>query len=374
MHLTLVIYAMGAGGAEKIMSLIANYWAAKGWQVTLLTMSDKPSFYKLHPAVKFCPLSLAGVSANKLAAASNNLKRLYQLRKAIKATAPDVVISFINVQNILTLLALWGTKIPVIVSEHTEPTQAYDMNRIWKLLHKTSYRLAAKIVILTDFAKGYFPQNLQQKIVVIPNPAVLPDDFRLEQRPISTADGKIIALGRLVEPKGFDLLLTAFSQLAPHYPGWSLEIWGEGPERARLEALRAKLGLDERVQMPGLTNQPLEKLKQADLFVLSSRREGFPTVLWEAMACGLPVISFDCATGPSTIVRDKLDGRLVPPEDTTALAATIAQLINNPAERSKLAARAPEVLQRFNIEKIMRQWEVQLATVNLANPVLVQYG
>ncbi|HWV13485.1 MAG TPA: glycosyltransferase [Sphingobium sp.] len=188
---------------------------------------------------------------------------------------------------------------------------------------------------------------------VIPNPTYAPiqlDDARPNGR-------RIVAVGRLVPQKGFDLLLAAFAQVADRIPDWSLTIWGEGPERVRLEAQRDALGLRDRVALPGVTREHGGWLREADIFILSSRFEGWGIVIGEAMAAGVPVISFDCRWGPGEMISDGISGLLVPDGDIAALGEAIAALSADADQRLRLSEGARMAAQRFTIDRVLAQWE-----------------
>jgi glycosyltransferase involved in cell wall biosynthesis len=200
----------------------------------------------------------------------------------------------------------------------------------------------------------------------MPNPIAVepPDKASAPPRPRRT----LIALGRFGPEKGFDLLIDAFSRIAERHPWWDLWIWGDGPLRTELERQRDRLGLADRVFLPGRTSTPHEELRKADLFAMSSRREGFPMALGEAMACGLPAVSSDCPSGPRQIIRPDVDGLLVPPEDAQALASALSAVMGDDALRARLASRAPEVLERFGLEQIMARWEALLSEIHAEEP------
>lgn len=364
MRLILVIYSLTSGGAERVASIMANYWAAKGWSITLLTMDDGsvPPFYNLDPRIKHIPLGLDRKSPNQLYGIWNNLKRIRQLRLKLIEFKPDAAIAFLDTIGVVTILAAQGLKIPVIVDEQIHPAM-YPVGRAWEILRQLTYPRTDRVVAITARALSYFSPQIQSRGCVIPNPA-LPSEDRGENSSDKLLDRpSLIAVGRLHQQKGFDILLQAFAKLKDSHPEWRLIILGEGELRSELETLRDRLGLAERVNFRGVVKNPSDFLKQADIFVMSSRFEGFPNALCEAMACGLPVISTDCLSGPKEIICDGVDGILVPNEDVSALAAAMERLMSNEEERRSLATRAPEVIERFSLEKIMGMWEALLREV-----------
>jgi glycosyltransferase involved in cell wall biosynthesis len=202
-------------------------------------------------------------------------------------------------------------------------------------------------------------------IYVIPNAVEAPPNnssfsARSETSSDPTQPHWIVAMGRLVRQKGFDLLIEAFSRIADRHPQWSVKILGEGPARASLKKLIVEKGLDGRVLLAGWEPDPVFVLKQSDLFVLSSRFEGFPNALLEAMACGLPSISFDCPSGPAEIIRDTIDGLLVPAEDVGTLASTIDRVLGDESLRQRLSAEAVCVVDRFSAERYFANWDAVL--------------
>lgn len=360
-RLTLVIASLQMGGAERVMTELANHWASRGWRIALVHFSppEMEPVFPLDSRVTEERLGLFRVSRSPISAAINNLRRIVVLRRAIRATRPDIILSFLNRTNVLTVFAMTGLGMPVIVSEHTAPQRTLSVP--WRILREVAYRRAAFVVMLTPDALGRMSSALRRRGRVIPNP--LPSAF--VTRPAGSAadegadpDGPtIVGLGSLRPEKGFDLLIEAFARIAPSWPTARLVIWGEGDERGRLEAIRAGRNLVGRVALPGETLYPERVLSSATIFVLPSRREGLPMALIEAMALGRAVIACDCDHGPRDIIRQGVDGLLVPPADVNALAAAIEELLRDDTRRAGLARRAVEVRDRFAISVISAQWE-----------------
>lgn len=376
------------GGIESRLSRMLNYWVATGHQVTAITYEDmiESDFFHLDSRVKRIRLGFALRWANTRSRMANNpITRFFYsvraLRSAIRASQPEVIVALQNKTSCFVLLAAIGFRIPVIAMETTDPRMDKLNRPMWYWLRRLLYPRAAAAVVQTDSVKNWAQSFLSTgKVHVIPNPVERPNHISSyavsprAEKPMEVKDTHVVCgLGRLAIEKGFDLLIRAFSQCAADFPDWSLVIYGEGEERERLKGLVSELGLADRVRLPGLTHDPEQALSQADIFAFSSRFEGFPNALLEAMAVGLPVISFNCPSGPGEIIRDGVDGILVPPDDVEGLAKAMRRLMGDEEERKKLGLQATEICERYGIEKVMWMWDqlIRQVTDQLFNQTVV---
>jgi glycosyltransferase involved in cell wall biosynthesis len=358
-----MVSSLSAGGAERVMSLLANEWAARGHEVTVVTLAPAASdVYPLDRRVDRVALDVELESRSPTQALVHNVRKIRALKRAMVSIAPDVVISFVDRLNVLTLLASAGLRVPVIVSERTHPA-IWKVGRVWSLLRRLVYRFADALVIQSEamriWAAAFVPPR---RTHVIPNP--VGDQFSNVGQGAPTARRPIVlGVGRLSPEKGFDLLIRAFRLVAERHPEWSLVIVGQGPKEVELRDLAAQVLSPHAVFFPGAVKDPARYYRVAGLFVLPSRFEGFPNALLEAMACGCAVVATNSPGGTSEIVRHGFDGVLIPPGDVEALAGEMDRLMTDADERSRLGARAAEVSSRFGVDRIAALWEVVMSEV-----------
>lgn len=338
------------------------YWAERGRAVTIVTLAGiEQDFYSLHPRVKRIALNLAGESKSIGAAFGANLRRIWALRRTLRRERPEVVLSMMTTANVLAALAAAGLPCAVIASERIHPPRL-PLGRIWEGLRRWSYGWSDAVVALTRESADWLRQHTTaRRVVVIPNPVSwpLPSQPPVVKPQSLFPDNRklVLAVGRLTPQKGFELLLEAFARVALTRPDWDLVILGEGPERQPLEDLANSLGILDRVYLLGRVGNVGDWYTRAQLYVMSSRFEGFPNSLVEALAAGCPAVSFDCDTGPRDIIRHETDGFLVPPGDIQALAAAIARLMDDEILRNRFGTRAVEARERFSIEHIGAMWD-----------------
>jgi GalNAc-alpha-(1->4)-GalNAc-alpha-(1->3)-diNAcBac-PP-undecaprenol alpha-1,4-N-acetyl-D-galactosaminyltransferase len=358
MRIVLVIWNIGCGGAERVLSILANDWASRNWDIHILTLESKntPIYHKLHPSITIHPV---GYDAPADAGVRRHLRIPVTIRlmSAIRDLRPDAIVSFMDSTNIKVLLSTLGTKIPVFVCEHCDP-RTRPIGPLNELLRRCLYPLASSVVALSNDALSFFSPGIQARGSVIPNPVLAPpSDCVAVTRHDPKSPKRLISIGRLCPVKRFDRLIAAFGCVASLHPSWSLQIWGDGPDRKSLQKLITDLHLDAKIKLCGLTDNAYQALAAADLFALTSETEGFPMALCEAMACGLPVISMDCPSGPRQVIRSGVDGILTPNNDMKAFTSALDRLMAHQEERSLLASRAPDVIIRFSVASVMHQWD-----------------
>lgn len=361
-RIVLLVSSMESGGAERNAASLANAWSRRGDSVLLIaTFSGRGRcFYTLHPQVEL--VYLADLTPRSDQSVVSRSLRLLALRRLIRKRNADIVVSFLTNVNIATLLACVGLHIPVVVSERSyppldtyRPLQAY--------LRRLTYPLADRVVMLTREGQRWLHKTVPMvRSTIIPNavayplpvspPVLPPEDFSCTGRRV------LLAVGRLDAGKQFDLLIRVFASLAPSLPDWDLVILGEGPEKTALQAHVERHGLEKRVMLPGLVGNVGAWYERADLYVSTSRYEGFPNTHIEAMAHGLPAVSYDCDTGPRDIIRHGIDGLLIAPVgDEPGLATALRRLMTDDIERVRMSAQAVSVRERYSMERILAMWD-----------------
>lgn len=400
MKILFFVSSLNAGGAERVATTLANAWAARGDEVTLVPtyLTKQTSFYPVDKRVALHWLSEC--PGRVLSRYLPGIGKWLQIRRLIRTNRPDVVVSFLTNVNVNVLIASLGMPVPVIVSERTNPAYSDSAGKLLRLLRRLVYRRARYVVMQTQASVEPFKTLVPaaRDVVVIPNP--LPPALLeryptpvMAQTPALTEENAVlvpveqpapgtpvvdraseavlavarpspgerrhlVAMGRLVAIKQFDLLIDAFGQQAARHPDWHLTIWGDGPLRDSLHNQIDGMGLADRITLAGRTSEPWDALSAADLFVMTSRVEGFPNVLLEAMALGLPCVALDCPSGPAELTRNGKDARLLPLNDSQALITTLDELMRDASKRQQLGLRAARsVRQHYGLPAILMRWD-----------------
>lgn len=356
MRIAILIYSLAGGGAERATAYMANAWAAADQEVVILTYGPPhPVEYPLAETVTLRRLDC--VDGSGLLA---SLTRIARIRAALSDARPDVVLAMMSTANILLALASIGRPWRTVGSERVSPIFE-PKSRVWRWLRTWAYGLLDVAVGQTDRAAEWLRRHTwAPQVRAVPNMVrwPLPDSQNPVAQPV-VAPGRrlLLAVGRLHRQKGFDDLIEAFALVAADHADWDLFILGEGPQRAELEAQAARLGLGDRVRLPGRMAAMRNWYERADIFVLSSRYEGFPNVLLEAMAAGAAVISRDCDDGPREIIRPEVDGLLAALDEPGALSDALRRLMQDEELRRRLGARAVDVRVRFSETVVMALWD-----------------
>lgn len=342
MKILFFIHSLGGGGAERIATILLNHLCEKN-EVYVAVTSFNRTPYPLDNRVKVIDNSVKC----KIKGAHRILK-YGKIHKAIKTVNPDIIISFIVETNGYVLLTNLLTKKKIIVSERNSTKHN---NSIWKRIsRKYLYPKADKVVFVAE--EECQNSKLANKTFIY-NPCHLEPFSDYSHR-----DNSVIAVGSLHKwhQKGFDLLIDAWAKIEKEHPEWQLEILGRTPKSPIPDKIH-KLGLEDRVTLLGPTDDVASTLRKKSIYILSSRYEGFPNGLLEAMSQGCACIATNCHTGPKEIITVNKSGILAEVENIEDMSIKISDLIEKQELRKKLSTGAIEEAKRFDIKHIMRQWD-----------------
>ena len=355
--------SLGKGGAERVVSLLSKKLSEDGFDTVIATEWYESDEYVLGQKVRRIHVGLSehDESSSRLV---KQWIRIRNLRRAILAEKPDLIISFCVKANYRAMMATHGLHIPVVVSVRNDPKIDYVGTRN-KIMNKLFLNRANGCVFQTQEAREFFDRVLQEKSVIIANP--IEEKFLNAER--KTVNKKIVTVGRLARQKNQMLLLKSFEDLLKRYPDYQLFLYGAGEDDEYRGELIAYLdgkseALRNAVHFMGLSASLEDEIADATMFVLPSDYEGMPNALMEAMALGLPVISTDCPCGGSRywIVQNET-GRLTPVGDKEQLTQNMVFYIENPEVANQIGTRAKERMKEATLEKVYLQWKGYLQRI-----------
>lgn len=353
--IALYIGSLSRGGAERVMVNLAQHFCAHNYNVYLVTKTVDEPEYEVPKGVTRIVADITKEEEGN-SRVGNLVKRIKKLRGIWKEINPDLILSFIRKNNLMAIASAKGLKIPVVVGIRSNPARELQ-GRLMKPLSFCLFGYAKGIVVQTTQGKEYLPQKLQKKTVIMPNS--LTKQFM--EMPVSVKRRKeIVCVGRIDDNKNQKMLLEAFSKLGEEAKDWSLHLYGDGSAKIGLEKEYAS----DNIIFHGQVNDVADRIKDASIYVLTSKEEGMPNALIEAMALGLACISTDCPCGgPADLINDGDNGILVPVNDTEALAKALSSLINDENLRDNMGKEAVKVRETLNPTAVNEKWQQYLESV-----------
>jgi glycosyltransferase involved in cell wall biosynthesis len=345
------------GGAERVLSEVVSGLAKRGHHVSILTF-DKPngkSFYPLNPSIDRIDLGIGSV--NRRSTFLETVKRFFSLRRNIVENSPNIVVGFMHSMFIPLGIAVVGTGIPVIASEHVS-VKHYKYHPLEHLLLQITPYLTKNIVVISEKNRQDFNGWLKKHMTVISNPISIPKGIIKPEANSNSSRKIILSVGRLTFEKGHKTLIDAYARLADEFSEWDLKIFGDGKLRVKLEGQVEKLKLQERVQLSGTIPNVAEEFMRAQIFVVPSLYEGFGLATAEALVSGLPVVGFADCPGTNELIKHDQNGILVSgSQRDVALADGMKNLMSSSELRERFGGAGPDSMAGFSKEKIICQWE-----------------
>lgn len=337
-----------AGGAERVISILANKFTISGICIELFTWYKTDAFYHFDERIVIHQIPIE--SRHK-----DFLGQMRWFRKEVQNKRPEAVLSFLAPFNILTVFSLIGVKIPVLVAERNDPNFVSPKhNGFWKIIRNVAYSLADGVLVQTVVNKSHFPKYIQRKATIIYNPVTFSKE-KIGLALVSPKRKYIVSVTRLEKQKNVPMLIDAFAKFYMTHPEYSLIIYGEGNERENLEQKIKLMNLQGKVFLPGRKQNVHELIVDANIFAMASNFEGMSNSLIEAMCLGLPCISTK-VSGAIDLIKSNENGILVDIGNPDQLAEALTELADNDNLRQELGQNAIKLYDKLRVDIIAQQW------------------
>lgn len=345
-----------AGGVERMITTMMNEMVQRGHEVSLFTWDNKnaQSYYPIDDRVKWYKLNMGNPKLK--AGLTLRLKRIPKARKTINTFNPDVIMCFENGVFLSTRLFLFGCRYPIISAERNAPSRLEFMPNKSKQRVYRSLRLASIITTQFERYKQGYPESIRSKMVCIHNPVEQRTEFSSPDKKISHK--VLLCVARHEYQKNLSSLIEAFVNLSPKFPDWELKIAGDGAYYDKTQRYIETTGKEGSIQLLGKVNDVETLYKDADLFCLPSRWEGFPNALAEAMAHGLPSVGFSDCCGVSDLIKHNNTGILANGNgNVKELEKALSVLMSDAKERRRLGNNAIKQVKQYEPKLIFDKWE-----------------
>lgn len=337
--------SLTGGGSERVMTYLANK-ASESSQVVMVLVRNKKRTYVTDERVKVLQLD------NNCSKMRLFFKRIRDIREIILVEKPDTMIAFMEDVSFFAITASLGIDVRRILSIRNDPNRK-DKRHFYWLSRLYNNRVADYTVFQTEQARACYPAKIQRKSGVIPNPIseMIPEKYSGDRKK------RIVAVGRLVPQKRFDMLIEVFKTFIETKKGYTLDIFGEGPERERLENLASSLNIRDSISFKGFMEDVLEQIKDAMMYISCSEFEGISNTMLEALALGIPSICTDCPIGGAAmVIKNGYNGMLIPVDDKGALYEAMIKIEESEEFREKISSNALNVRNEYSLDRIWNEW------------------